>query len=146
MFCTRCGTELPDEANFCWKCGTSIGGTAAAPSSVDYEFCQITLLSAGSGRERWSARVGNTVIAQGHRFKRYLGFFEFRESASEKLDMTIQQAHLDLVSHLVSQGWEPFTTNSIGRVTTMRRMRVVTADVHKLGITAIEKRALGRQF
>jgi len=21
MFCIDCGTELPDEANFCWKCG-----------------------------------------------------------------------------------------------------------------------------
>ena len=28
MFCDRCGTELPDSANFCTKCGRSFGPAA----------------------------------------------------------------------------------------------------------------------
>ena len=32
MFCIKCGTELPDEANFCFKCGYSLNQTA--PNSV----------------------------------------------------------------------------------------------------------------
>ena len=27
MFCMQCGTQLPDEAKFCFMCGTPIGGT-----------------------------------------------------------------------------------------------------------------------
>ena len=25
MFCMKCGTKLPDDANFCYKCGYSFG-------------------------------------------------------------------------------------------------------------------------
>lgn len=31
MFCSRCGTKLPDNAQFCYSCGSKLGG-AAAPS------------------------------------------------------------------------------------------------------------------
>lgn len=34
MFCSKCGTQLPDDATFCYKCGTRVGGgaQAAAPA------------------------------------------------------------------------------------------------------------------
>ncbi len=34
MFCTKCGTSLPDDAVFCSKCGTPTGRGAAAPSAA----------------------------------------------------------------------------------------------------------------
>ena len=40
MFCINCGTELPDEANFCWKCGKpqKEGVTVDEPK---WEICEI---------------------------------------------------------------------------------------------------------
>lgn len=32
MFCERCGTQLPDTAQFCTNCGTSIGGEVKRPT------------------------------------------------------------------------------------------------------------------
>jgi hypothetical protein len=31
MFCSRCGTQLPDNARFCYKCGAQLGGGSAPP-------------------------------------------------------------------------------------------------------------------
>ncbi len=34
MFCVKCGQQLPDDAKFCFKCGTPMGGSAApAPAA-----------------------------------------------------------------------------------------------------------------
>jgi len=32
IYCTKCGTSLPDDAKFCSKCGATIGGGNAAPT------------------------------------------------------------------------------------------------------------------
>ena len=37
MFCTTCGTQLPDEARFCVSCGTAVGGTAEPTTSPQAE-------------------------------------------------------------------------------------------------------------
>ncbi len=41
IYCTKCGTQLPDDARFCAKCGAAIGGVpggapaaAAAPTAA----------------------------------------------------------------------------------------------------------------
>jgi hypothetical protein len=41
MFCSKCGTQLLDEANFCWKCGLpqKEGVVAEEPR---YEACEIS--------------------------------------------------------------------------------------------------------
>jgi len=31
MFCPKCGAQLPDDAGFCFKCGTKIGGASPSP-------------------------------------------------------------------------------------------------------------------
>ena len=28
MFCVKCGTQLPEGANFCLKCGTQVAGAS----------------------------------------------------------------------------------------------------------------------
>ena len=35
MFCERCGNQLPDKANFCNKCGTSIAKTTRPKETVN---------------------------------------------------------------------------------------------------------------
>ena len=34
MYCGKCGQQLPDEAQFCWKCGIAVGnaGTVVPPA------------------------------------------------------------------------------------------------------------------
>ena len=38
MYCANCGTVLPDDANFCSKCGTPLRNHAAAPGEIKYEY------------------------------------------------------------------------------------------------------------
>ncbi len=42
MFCVACGTQLPDEANFCLKCGKPQKADVRAPEPAPkYETCEI---------------------------------------------------------------------------------------------------------
>jgi len=105
MYCSKCGTQLPDEANFCWKCGQPQKQAASWP--VQYEVCTIRL-SEGLTL-RWEAWVGRTRIARGDAF-----------SLFASIELT-QQKNAELVSQLLSQGWEVLTTDKFGRVVSMRR-------------------------
>ncbi len=40
MFCSNCGTQLPDEANFCWKCGKP-QKTGVQVDEPKWETCEI---------------------------------------------------------------------------------------------------------
>jgi len=40
MYCSDCGTQLPERANFCWQCGKA-QNTAAKTSKVQEETCEI---------------------------------------------------------------------------------------------------------
>src|SRR4051812_23561471 len=44
MFCTMCGTQLPDDAAFCSRCGKSTGAVTGAPreAAERWEFTQKT--------------------------------------------------------------------------------------------------------
>jgi hypothetical protein len=35
MFCMKCGTQLPDEATFCFKCGVAVGERGACSPAAD---------------------------------------------------------------------------------------------------------------
>jgi hypothetical protein len=108
MYCSKCGTQLPDEANFCWKCGQPQKQAASGP--VQYEVCTIKL-SGGILTLRWEAWIGRTRIAQGDAFPQFTG---------DPRGLT-QQKNAELVSQLLSQGWEVLTTDKFGRVVSMRR-------------------------
>jgi|688.fasta_scaffold309282_2 hypothetical protein len=41
MFCSNCGTQLPNDANFCLKCGQRLRAVAS-PQTV-YEICEVRL-------------------------------------------------------------------------------------------------------
>ena len=40
MFCSNCGTQIPDEAKFCWKCGKPQGADARV-EGTRWEICVI---------------------------------------------------------------------------------------------------------
>lgn len=69
-YCAECGTQLPDDANFCTKCGkpqAAPPGEAAPASPPDlatgeageWEECEITAVMAG---ERWSPVFPSEMI------------------------------------------------------------------------------------
>lgn len=41
MYCTNCGTKLPDEANFCSNCGKPVSGSTPKPIEEKWETCEI---------------------------------------------------------------------------------------------------------
>lgn len=47
MFCTNCGEELPDDANFCWQCGTPVspgGDGEGAPDDTTTSALEVGVL------------------------------------------------------------------------------------------------------
>lgn len=42
MFCPQCGVKVLDDANFCHKCGTSLGSASKSPPST-IEVCEINI-------------------------------------------------------------------------------------------------------
>ena len=117
MFCSKCSTELPGEANFCWKCGQPTSGDASKATPVEYEFCVIELENVGWSSGIYEAWIDDTVIAKSPKFKRaYSG-------SNPKIRAKETQAKLELISKLMSQGWEPFTYHQDGEVHTMRKAK-----------------------
>lgn len=41
MFCSNCGTQIPDEANFCWKCGKPQKKDFEPSHQVQLEYCEV---------------------------------------------------------------------------------------------------------
>lgn len=43
MYCSKCGTQLPDEANFCWKCGLPVSDVPQPTTKTDekWDTCEI---------------------------------------------------------------------------------------------------------
>lgn len=71
MFCTSCGTQLPDEANFCWKCGHPMqknlqGKTDLQHEKPKWEICEIDCKAVkesgllNAGQAQWLAKVTGT--------------------------------------------------------------------------------------
>lgn len=92
MFCYKCGTQLPNEAEFCWKCGKP----QTAQSQGDeprWETCEIV----------W--QKGFVVEAIGPAGK-YSPAEAAITSGSQSNDLDVSE-HRALVSRLTEEGWEP---------------------------------------
>jgi ribosomal protein L7/L12 len=55
MFCSNCGTQIPDEANFCWKCGKPQNKDIETYQEAKWENCEILW------NETWTSFTGNNT-------------------------------------------------------------------------------------
>lgn len=110
MNCPNCGTQLPDEASFCWKCGRPI----AMLSPEDYEFCKLQYRNVlYTGIAYWRATVKNDQIAQS----------EVHTPARSKEDPRKRNSNIEVVAKLQADGWDVYTIGEDGCVTMMRRKK-----------------------
>lgn len=51
IFCSKCGKEHPDDANFCMKCGQPLNATsqAAAQPEPQWEYCEVMYFIESTG-------------------------------------------------------------------------------------------------
>jgi len=124
MFCVKCGIELPNEANFCWKCGRQIRSVDDNPTLIEYEHCILKLrVTPWPERKIWEAWVGGTVIARGREWKEeQLNLRVLLGVARDDRPYEGDQAYLEFLSELTAQGWEPFPPNQ-SHIRTLRRAK-----------------------
>jgi hypothetical protein len=116
MFCSNCGTQLPDEANFCWKCGRpqNQGSTVEEPR---WEMCEIDWVAVDSFLDAIRGRCTGHLEAKAIGPK---GIYiagktqEFSVSGyvPSPYDKKAKQMFDGLVAQLVNIGWEPAETTS----------------------------------
>jgi len=107
MFCEKCGTEVPDDANFCHKCGASIAGERAT-EEARYEICQIeyeTRGLAGMDFKLWASAIGpnGTYTAAKTTWKDGLFHLYCPDGGCRRC----LRARDRLVQELVDDGWQP---------------------------------------
>lgn len=106
MFCIVCGTELPNEANFCWKCGKPQNEQANVPEPR-YETCEICidlLRDSVFGKKTYRIYVrainskGEYIVAEQ----------EFKSNRVEiYYDDVAKPIHQQMIKQLVQEGWQP---------------------------------------
>ena len=114
MYCVKCGTQLPDHANFCFKCGVpQKGGVPAAASSNRVVEIQMGYVEESGFLGKKMRHVfkavdigSGNVVAQSATFRadRYLddsSQVRYRESYEAK------QILQSLMSELSRKGWSP---------------------------------------
>jgi hypothetical protein len=119
MFCINCGTQLPDEAKFCWKCGTPQKSSVQA-DELKWETCEIVwkmtsgalglILGpiAGVKGYFWAKAIGPSgVYVAGKSQTIWVGNFYTGGPLPRERNQAHFAAHNALVAQLVNDGWEP---------------------------------------
>lgn len=101
MYCPACGVELPDVANFCWKCGKDVRDGKLL--EAEWEYCTLEHRCTGPTRKY---HVGLAVRSDGTMVTREM-FYSDRDWS---------RIHMQIVARLSNDGWEPI-------ITTMRRRK-----------------------
>jgi len=133
MHCSKCGTELPDGASFCWKCGLSTGlDVVGRTEPPHFEVCHLVVRS--SGTIYWWEAIqeterGRVVVAKSaaweelgtgpHTLAEWL-YRNVTERYAKEIALSNRQRRL-LISTLAADGWEPAAANDAGTITTMKR-------------------------
>jgi hypothetical protein len=118
MFCGNCGTQIPDEANFCWKCGKSV------TEGVTTEAAEVRWESAEIGYEHVSPKS-----ALDYFLNKYHGYFTAKaiglngvydagktptfitpRGEPDSHDYEAVQSVNNLIAQLARDGWEPVET------------------------------------
>jgi hypothetical protein len=109
MYCSKCGIELPEDANYCYRCGTPLHEHAGETKKTFWEYCQIEL---EVRKKRFGAYLpyGFFASAVGPN-----GSYPAGRSPEFKIKNQIRgptrkeggTAHDQFVKHLLEDGWEP---------------------------------------
>lgn len=105
MYCQYCGTELPDAANFCYKCGRDRRQPTGKQQPPTYEVCFIDVLFGAVG----------AFVGEHYRTRQEIARVDYTFDS----DRALQK----LVARLAAEGWEVLTFNKEGTVTSMRRLK-----------------------
>ena len=124
MYCVECGTQLPQDSNFCLKCGAK---QQQSPRSSSVEFCKLEIkddmgLSDIPKYRWWEAICDDKVIASTKKIK-WPFWLTASSAAYQKVGEEVSKANLRLVEHLSNRGWEIVKTNDRGQVLLMQRKR-----------------------
>jgi len=108
-FCMNCGTELPAEAKFCLSCGAP--QTAGVRSAREkWERCEITYTRKQSlvtdSFTFWADAVGPRGSYSAGSVKPFKQFAPYTYPPDRNNDKA-KAAHKQLVTMLLSDGWEP---------------------------------------
>jgi hypothetical protein len=114
MYCLNCGTKLPDDASFCWKCGKP-QRPDAQPKEVKRETCEIavgmpaTLYNVAFPVFGYTRRiVAKAIGPQGPYIAAQTKFVRLNNKQFDELRDT-------LITELVQDGWEPLGGNLFHR-------------------------------
>ena len=121
MFCNNCGTEIPDEANFCWKCGRpqKEGVKVEEPK---YETCEIFYIIVHEGI------FGNKSVFKAEAIGPK-GKYNAGQTEIFSIDQMIFKSrhgviHDGLISKLVKDGWD-MLESIIGEFIKVRNLRFI---------------------
>jgi len=107
MFCSGCGTQLPDDANFCVKCGKP-QKPGVQTEEPKWETCEISDDAESSGINRlFSVRTYYWAAAIGSKGLYNAGESETFDAAPRVEGRKQTSAHANLIRKLVADGWEP---------------------------------------
>jgi hypothetical protein len=148
MFCIFCGTQLPDGAGFCSKCGKpqqqGIQNNIPAQLEPTWEVCEIMFdkRNAGiGGQVYWFyAEVlgskGLSTIGKTEELHVGSHYFDFPKS-SDRMAIDI---HTKLVNNLLTEGWEPVTERGISwwSYRFRRRVGLITRRICEITLHTIK--------
>ena len=108
MHCLECGTKLPEDAKFCYRCGTPVGKTSSNSTKEQWEYCEVKRLEkenwwngmwyAGFLADAVSPAKGQYVALKSRELKP-------KESDKDALNTLLNEFSVQLVK----DGWEPIS-------------------------------------
>jgi hypothetical protein len=112
MFCSNCGTQIPDDASFCSKCGKS-QSAGFSTGEIKWETCEIAYKQTTNGivweiGHFYAEAIGPIGVYEAARAK---SLTEYSGPSSD--NQRVVEAHKDLAGQLVRAGWE--STGGRGR-------------------------------
>ena len=119
--CHKCGTLLPEEAMFCFKCGTM--QKRSTSSTARNRVCQLVVKNSGKNNQRWEATTEDGVIAMSKEWNILSGSAYL---TNPKMDIKrvigeMKQANLSLAGSLAEEGWQILYTDNDGQVLLLQR-------------------------
>jgi len=140
MFCSDCGTELPEEASFCWKCGKRQQSRDEADSQqqTQWEVCEIVyeartrpfpasvvMSRVTSPQVRlWVQAIGPNGRYTAARSEVWCVSYSPESGPNSKDRKTIRELD-QLIQTLVANGWEPTSEKGGGWFSHRFRRRLV---------------------